>query len=100
MKKQIIYLLILAFGMLGTAALLSGCGETGLDVAYKDLKEQFQTRDFSKDQSDSKNPVEKADTNITQFTYDKKNDTLQITLDFEKVKTDEFFEVLNSEVKE
>ena len=100
MKKQIIYLLILAFGMLGTAALLSGCGETGLDVAYKDLKEQFQTRDFSKDQSDSKNPVEKADTNITQFTYDKKNDTLQITLDFEKVKTDEFFEVLNDDIED
>ena len=86
--------------MTGTALLLAGCGETGLDVAYKDLKEQFQTKDFSKDQSDSKNPVEKNDTNITQFTYDKKNDTLQVTLDFEKVKADEFFEVLNDDIED
>ena len=100
MKRNIIYLAILLIGVLGISALLSGCGEKGLDIAYKDLKEKFQTKDFSKDTSDSKNPVEKEDTNITQFTYDKKSDTLTITLDFEKVKTDEFFEVLNDDIED
>lgn len=102
MKKSLIYMIIFAIGILGTAALLSGCGEKGLDVAYKDLQEEFQTKNLpdDDDQSESKNPVENADTNITEFTYDKKNDTLQVTLDFEKVDADKFFEILNDDIED
>lgn len=84
MKKKSLLSGIFLLSVLISVIMLTGCGGTGLDVAYEDLKEEFQSEDSSQN---------------TKIEYDKKSDTLILSLDPDDVDADKLFDILNEDLE-
>ena len=76
-------IVLMAILMMGA---LSGCGEKGLDIAYEDLKEEFNGKD--------------SNGSVTRVDYEKKSDTMTITLGRNPEDIEKLFEILNDDIED